>query len=871
MKVIKFISARTFFRFTCFMFWLVTCPTVMGQANQKRLLTPKDYDYWNIMSPDKISCDGNWVSYRLHYEYSKKDTLVFQNSSGGQKHFHPDAKEGKFNAEMHFACISKDTLFLHDLKTGKMDKTPRVKAFEFSANHKFISIILKASDQKSDLEIRNTAGKVVYQLSGLTTYYFDPEQKGIVYETSQNDVSSVEMLLFKDDLKKKTVLQTGKASVKKLLWKADGISFLENTREHSKFYYYNIDLKKLSVLDSKKTIGFPKDMKLSEAFLSNPIHSKDGTKVIVWLKENEALTKPLDPKAVQIWNTKDKLLFDSRKYSGDIKLNDKMAIWNVKEDKLLQITDRELSQGFLSADYSCAFIFNPIAYEPQNRQHCPYDLYIVDLQNGKRNLLIPNYTLEEKPAGSPDGHYLCYAQNGHWWIYSILSDTHIKITEGMPVSFFSEDNNRPGENRPYGIGGWTDDGEIILYDRYDLWKISLDGKKKKRLTQGREIQKSFRIKLFNANTFYDPLQSFKYTLDLKKGFILETLNRETPASGLSFWNLKSGIREMVWENKKVNQIKKASDKDIYMYLDQNFESSPRLMLYDSRPKEIVQSNPQQQKYYWSRNKKIEYDVDGITTKGVLYYPSDFKEGEKYPLVLRIYERQFMYMNDYINPSMITGDGFNIHNYTTQGYFVLLPDINYEFGNLKKSVTNSVLAAVDAVVKEGNVDSTKIGIIGHSFGGYEVDLIITQTNRFATAVSGAPWTDLVSAYLYVGPMFQRPDFFRAEDHQLRIGKSLYEDTQSYLKNSPVLLASSVNTPLLGWAGAEDRHVNTLHSMEFYLALRRLNKEHTLLIYPNEEHQLVKNENAIDLNMRIMQWFNYYLKNGKKCDWFSTYYH
>lgn len=842
----------------------------MGQAYQKRLLTPADYNLWSILSPDKISREGNWVSYRLHYEYSKNDTLVLQKTSSGKKYFYPNAKEGKFNAELHFGSISKDTLYLCDLKTGTISKTPDIKAFDFSADHNFIIIVTRTADQKSNIEIRNKTGKIIEKVEGVTSYCCDPEQKGIIYSAIENNVSKAELILFKKVLVKKTVIANSNTLFKKLLWKEGCISFIENTSNQSKLYYYNVSQDKLHVLNPKETAGFPQDMKISEEYLSNPIHSKDGTKVIVWLKENGNLTKPIDPKMVQVWNSKDKLLFDYRKYYGDTKMTDKMAYWNVMENKLLQITDRDLPSGFLSADYNYAFIYNPIAYEPQSRQHCPYDLYIVNLQNGKRNLVILNYTNEEKPSGSPDGKYLCYAKDGQWWIYDILNNLHTNITRGIAVSFFLEDNNRPGENRPYGIGGWTKCGEIILYDRYDLWKISLDGKTKRRLTQGREIKRSFRIKLFNTDPFYSPIESKKYKLDLKKGFLLETLDKETPASGLSYWNLKSGMKNMVWENKKINQVKKASNEDVYLYIDQNFESSPTLMLYNGMPKKIVQSNLQQKNFYWSVNKKMEYDVDGVKTKGILYYPSNFTAGEKYPMVVRIYERQFGYMNDYTNPSMITGDGFNVHNYTANGYFVLLPDINYEFGNLKKSVTNSVLAAIDAVILEGNVDSAKIGLIGHSFGGYEADLVITQTNRFAAAVSGAPWTDLVKAYLYVGPMFRRPDFFRAEDHQLRIGKSLYEDMQSYLKNSPVLLASSVNTPLLGWAGEEDRHVNTLHSMEFYLALRRLNKEHTLLIYPDEEHQLVKNENAIDLNLRIMQWFNYYLKDEKKYDWFSNNY-
>jgi dipeptidyl aminopeptidase/acylaminoacyl peptidase len=233
--------------------------------------------------------------------------------------------------------------------------------------------------------------------------------------------------------------------------------------------------------------------------------------------------------------------------------------------------------------------------------------------------------------------------------------------------------------------------------------------------------------------------------------------------------------------------------------------------------------------------------------------------------VHIYERQFQFLNDYMNPSSYVGDGFNSTNFTAQGYFVLFPDMVFETANVGKSATACVLSAVDAVLAKGVVDPKKVGLIGHSFGGYTTDLIITQTDRFATAVAGAAWTDLISSYLYVGTTFYRPDFYRAEHDQLRIGQSLFEDTESYLKNSPVLQASNVKTPLLAWTGEQDRHIHYLQSMEFYLALRRLNKTHTLLVYPDEEHTLWKPKNQKDLTLRVEQWFNYYLKNETFHSW------
>ncbi|UUW08647.1 prolyl oligopeptidase family serine peptidase [Flavobacterium plurextorum] len=869
MKAIKSISANTFSIFTCFIFWLVTCPVLLGQAGQKRMLTSADYKQWSTLYPDKISNNGNWASYRLNYKYTDSDTLVLQKIAGGQQHKFANCRTGKFNAELQFGCISRDTLYLRNLNTAATNKIANAVSFDFSENNRYIAVFTKSDNKKHFLEIRTLAGNVIYQRTGITNYYFDPDQNGVVFNVSDNNRYSTELILFKDRIDIKILAANQSTPLKKLYWNAGAISFMDSAGQGAKFYYYSIGKDKLSILDSKRN-GFPKGMQITDSPLGSAAHAEIGEKVLVRLKFSNDSLKSIDPKAVEIWNTKDKLLFEYRKYFGNPKLSDKMAVWNIQNNKVQLITDSTFSAGFISSDYNFAFIYDPIAYEPQSRQFCPYDLYILDLNSGTRKPVVMNYTADAKPVGSPDGAYLCYAKNGHWWIYSIKNDSHICITLDLPNSFFAEDNNSPSENKPYGIGGWTSDSEIILNDRYDLWKISLDGKTKKRLTNGRDIQKTFRINSFTPNLLFDKTVSSTYALDLKKGFLLETFNKETGDTGLSWWKINSGVKEMVWGNNKISLVKKAQDKNIYMYVSERFESSPKLMLYKGTATEIMQSNPHQKHFYWSRNEKIDYISDGIKTKGILFYPADFKADKKYPMVVHIYERQFSYLNDYINPSMISDDGFNVNNYTANGYFVLFPDINYEFANLKKSVTNSVLAAVDAAVAKGNINPSKVGLIGHSFGGYETDLIITQTDRFAAAVSGAAWTDLVSSYLYVGPLFRRPDFFRGEDHQIRIGKSLFEDMKSYLNNSPILLASSVSIPLLSWAGAEDRHVNTQNSMEFYLALRRLNKEHILLVYPEEEHTLQQKKNAQDLNIRIMEWFNYYLKDENKKEWFSTHY-
>ncbi len=177
---------------------------------------------------------------------------------------------------------------------------------------------------------------------------------------------------------------------------------------------------------------------------------------------------------------------------------------------------------------------------------------------------------------------------------------------------------------------------------------------------------------------------------------------------------------MVWEAKKTNQFIKAADSDSFLYAEQSYQCAPRLLFkpdFRTAANEVVQSNPQQKHYYWGKAEQIHYTVNDKKLSGVLIYPADFQSGKRYPMVVHIYQRQLQYLHDYVNPSVFEQDGFNINNFSVLGYFVLLPDIVFDLGEVGKSATSCVLAATDAVLAKGFVDPKKIGLIGHSFGGY----------------------------------------------------------------------------------------------------------------------------------------------------------
>lgn len=160
------------------------------------------------------------------------------------------------------------------------------------------------------------------------------------------------------------------------------------------------------------------------------------------------------------------------------------------------------------------------------------------------------------------------------------------------------------------------------------------------------------------------------------------------------------------------------------------------------------------------------------------------------------------------------------------------------------------------------------MFGHSFGGYECNFIISQSNLFAAAVSGAGVSDVIGAYFNISRngIFQS-DMWRYESQQFRIGKSLYDDKDSYSRNSPILNAQNVKTPLLLWTGKNDRIIPWNQSVSYYLALRKLRTKSIMLVYPSEDHSLENPDNQIDLTNRMMQWFDYFLKDDLRPTWIT----
>ena len=312
---------------------------------------------------------------------------------------------------------------------------------------------------------------------------------------------------------------------------------------------------------------------------------------------------------------------------------------------------------------------------------------------------------------------------------------------------------------------------------------------------------------------------------------------------------------------------KAKDADVMVLTAASFRESPDLQITDSSFKElrkVSDANPQQAGILWGTAELINFkNLDGVPLKATLYKPENFDPNKKYPMLVYIYERLTQNINAYVEPR--PGHTINASYYVSNGYLVLEPDIAYKIGFPGQSALQCVLPAVQAVVDRGFVNEKAIGIQGHSWGGYQIAYMITQTNRFRAVAAGAPVANMTSAYdgIRWGPGIPRQ--FQYEKTQSRIGGSLWEYPMRYIENSPVFMADRVQTPVMMIHNDADDAVPWYQGIEYFLALRRLGKEAYLFTYNGEPHGLRRRPNQKDYALHLQEYFDYYLKGAPKPDW------
>ena len=251
---------------------------------------------------------------------------------------------------------------------------------------------------------------------------------------------------------------------------------------------------------------------------------------------------------------------------------------------------------------------------------------------------------------------------------------------------------------------------------------------------------------------------------------------------------------------------------------------------------------------WGETRNVHWMNGKERVQGWLMFPKDFAPGKKYPLVVNVHGGPSWACLSRWDEGLVGAE-------SALGYFVLCPNPRGSYvqgetftqGNVKDfggGDFRDILAGVDSVAREYPIDLKRIGIRGHSYGGYMAMWAETQTQRFAAAVAGAGLSNWLSYYGMNDIDEWMIPFF---------GASVYDDPAVYAKSDPMHFVKAVKTPTLILVGDRDGEVPMEQSVEWWHALQTLKVPVKLVVYPNEGHLFVKPADARDYNLRTLEWF------------------
>lgn len=888
---------------------------------QKKYLTPDDYGKWQTLSFADISANGEWIAYIVASQ-EENDTLYVVNRLTQKKYkleFATNFELSKDNQWIawQIGVSYKEGEKLRDQKqpirykmgllnlaTGKKEIIQDVSAFRFSRSGKLLAVSLEPPKENKDkgavLLLKKLADSSTRTIGNVTAYAFNKKSDYLAYVVESANIAGNSVELFNLNNYSLKVIASDTCKFSKLTWQkeGEGLAFYksfkkEGYEEENAMVYAYVNIYKapvLKIFDGTTQKGFPDSMRINNAsnlVLSDDMNAaffgikswtvkpkKDDKKAADTSKAKADTTKKADstknvaaapPKkedklaAVDVWHWKDADIQPRQKitYMQDKELS-YHSVWNIDNNTFFQLAQNETPYAAFSDNRKVAVTYTNEKYKPAFKEDFA-DFYLLNPRTGEKKLLFEKmlsgfYT---GPQPSPEGKYLVYFKDKNWWSYNTATGQIINLTEKTGATFWNTRDDHPATKPPFGFGGWIKgDKELLVYDEYNVWALNPDGKGARKLTDGEKEETQYRVYRLD---FEDPF------LDDSKPVYFSAYGDKSKKFG--FYKLeKNKLTKLLFEDAYLSRLVKAKDANVFTYSKQDYHISPELFVTENftDSKEVIATNPQQKNYYWGKSELVSFtNKKGKQMQGALFYPANYEPGKQYPMIVYIYEILSNTVHMYSSPSVRSA--YNTTNYTTNGYFVFRPDIVYDINEPGTSAVDCVVPAVEQVLKTGMIDKDKIGLMGHSWGAYQTSFIITQTNLFKAACAGAPLTDLISMSMSIYWNNGIPDQKIFETSQGRFDGPWYERMDAHMRNSPMFNADKIKTPLLVAFGDKDGAVDWHQGIEMYGTLRRMEKEHVMLVYADENHGLAKKENQIDYQKRQKEWFDHFLLGKPAATW------
>ncbi len=890
-------------------------------AQARPTIRPIDYGKWESLGQgSSLSPNGQWLAYpvnRVNEENELRLGGVARDTTvailyGSAPIFTGDSRWlayaiGVSPAERDRLTKDKkpirNSVGFRNLTTGATEIVKDVTQFRFSADGRFLAMRRYPAEGKrsADLIVQDLERGTKMTFGNVSEFAWSDGRALLAFTVDADAGAGNAVQLYDASSGTVRVLDSSPSLYRMIAWreKSEDVAVLRSRtdKEHRDTTHVVLAWTKASTpnavrreLDPAKATGFPAAMRVAEH--RRPEWAKDGSIVYVGLRPREASvpradstaaassgngdggamrsrgdsTKPKTddkPSDVQVWHARDVRIMPMQKVQEQQDLQRTLlTAWHLADGHVVQIgTDLWETSRVLRGDR--------FATETDTRNYAfgakfgrPYsDVYLIDVKTGERKKALEKVRFFY--GGSATGRKLTWYDGKDYLTQDIATGARTNLTAKVSAKFTDPDYDYPNDMLPPAdFQGWAkDDRAVLVADEYDIWSLAPDGSGGRRLTNGAADKVVHRY--VRAPRRDDD------GIDLSKPVYLSLFGKRTKQSG--YGRLRAGtVERLLLTDASVGRLTRADSSDVVAFTRERYDDSPDWFAGASdlkAPRQVSATNPFQKDYAWSHTELVNYrTVAGHDLQGVLLYPANYDASKKYPMIVYPYELLSQTLHQYIPPTERAY--YDITVWAQNGYFVLKPDIVFRGRDPGLSVLEALEPAVRSVTSRGFVDSTKVGLVGHSWGGYEATFVPTRTNMFAASVAGAPITNFLS---FAGAIHWTPgiaEFDHWETGQARMDVPFWEDMAAYVRNSPAAKVNELKTPMLMEAGDADGTVDWHQSIEFYNFARRAGRDDfVLLVYPGEDHGLRKKENQIDYHRRINQWFGHWLKGEPAPAWMT----
>ncbi|NDV83211.1 S9 family peptidase [Bacteroides sp. 51] len=859
----------------------------------QRALTVDDLVQWNRITDRVISPNGKWIAATMA-PWEGDAAVYLYNAKGEETATYFPAQKSAFSFSSRYLLVTKTPLkeTLDSLKVAKVkkDKLPlnsliirslsggeevldSIKSYQLAEQADWIAY--KRGQKDSTLIVRSLDGKYEQRYPAVSSFKF-ARKSGALYCVSNGDSLNTKpgIYLFQPEKQVSTLIKEGKGVFKQaaLSEQGDALAFLYCAEKDSTWHALDLWLSEnaepANKIADRKHAAIPKNWVISE---NRTLRFSEDAKRLYFGTAPEPRQKDTTQLAeyrpnVQVWSWDEPVQYTVQtfEHAKDMKKS-YQAVYNIKEKTLFQLSTEELPDIALPDKGELALISTarPYSLSSMWEGHTRRDVYSISLVDGKKELLLQGRYAN--PRISPEGKYAYWYErtDSCWYTIDLAIGKEYRLTNPETFTAWDEENDVPDYPDAYGIAGWTHgDESILIYDRYDIWRFDPDGAKLPALlTAGRGPQIQYRL---------IRLDKEEKSIDIRKKQLLSGFQESTRRSGYYSKSLASIWlpQLLISGDYMLREPIKAKESDAILYTIETFERYPDLYLSNlsfRKSLQLTHGHKQQEGIKWGTAELLSWtSLDGKPLEGVVYKPADFDPAKKYPLIVNFYERNSETLHNYRMPDPHRST-VDYHLYNSNDYIIFNPDVVYEDGHPGESCYNCVMPGISSLISQGYINQKAIAAQGHSWGGYQVAYLATRTDLFAAIESGAPVVNMFSAYggIRWGSGLARS--FQYEHGQSRIGGTPWTAGELFIENSPLFTMDKVQTPILIMHNDADGHVPWYQGIEYFVALKRLQKPVWMLNYTGEIHWPMRMANRIDFQKRMFQFFNHYLKNEPMPRW------